>query len=330
MRSKPSFLLMILIALALLLSVARNASAQSSNPRSSQSQVGQAEPSETNAHQQEAETVRAPDAEVPTASHQGISSQQNQHQADYYLEKAWRWVVSIWTVEYTIAFATVIYAFFAILQWCALKKTVDETQGLVKTANRQAKAAENQVVNLEKALLSTEKAAAAAEKNADISERGLALAERPHLIVQSFKMEGFKSRIVDEAPGTLRISYIFKNYGKSPAFLDSYVIHFRIVPRLDAPVKYKSVPKPIRGWILPPGEEREGFRKLEGGPLIEANRMLILDGKAHLIIFGFVDYSDILRKEHRFAFGCRYTVGIGGDPDDRFAPIGQDDYWRYA
>ncbi|HUY29266.1 MAG TPA: hypothetical protein VMV27_17785 [Candidatus Binataceae bacterium] len=190
----------------------------------------------------------------------------------------------------------------------------------------------------------TRKAADAAQKSADVSEKALALAERPHLIVHSFKMEGFVKRIPDEEesmralpelqkltmPRILRVTYTLQNYGKSPAFLDIVVIRFRMVAQLPMRVDYGPIPKPVRGWILPPREERRAARYLEGGKLSEENRMKIVQGTAHLVVYGVVDYEDILQRQHRFAFGCRYIVGDGSDPGDRFEPIGQDEFWRYA
>jgi hypothetical protein len=220
----------------------------------------------------------------------------------------------------------VVGGIYAILTRCQLR-----------TINRQATIAN-------KALIETRKAANAAEKGADVTERALGLAERPHLIIHSFRIEGFKERIAEEvdsirslpeierivAPRIVRVTYILKNYGKSPAFIDRSVIRFRMVPVLPTPLEYGKFPNPVRGWIVPPIEERVGCRYLEEGPLTEENRMRVVRGVAHLIVYGFADYLDILEKSHRFAFGCRYIVGGGSDPGDRFEPIAQDEYWRYA
>jgi hypothetical protein len=100
MKHSSTWIALILIASALLLSAER-INAQSPNPRNPQNEVGQAQPSETNTEQQEGEPASATAIKIPAASHQEISSQENQQHPDCYLQKAWGWVVSIWTVEYT-------------------------------------------------------------------------------------------------------------------------------------------------------------------------------------------------------------------------------------
>jgi hypothetical protein len=351
MKHSNTWFASILIASALLLSGGSGANAQSPNPRNVQNQVGQAQPNETNTQKQKSEPSITPAANIPAASHQEVSPQKDQHQADGYLKEAGRWIVSIWTVEYTIAAATIVYSFFAILQWFALKKTVDETQGLLVTANRQAiaaqesaEAAKQQTETLTATLIATQQTADAATKSADTGEKARVGAERPHLIVQDFKMEGFKERMEEEKkslaalpeiqkltmPRTLRVTFTIKNYGKSPAFLTQTLIRFAMVNQIPIPFNYGPLPKPARGWILPPSEDRIGERFLEGGQLTEQNRMLVVEGKKHLVVFGFVRYDAISSKGHFFGFACRYVVGGGSDPGDRFLPIGDDNFWRYS
>jgi hypothetical protein len=58
--------------------------------------------------------------------------------------------------------------------------------------------------------------------------------------------------------------------------------------------------------------------------------MLVVEGKRHLVVFGFVRYDGISSKEHFFGFACRYAVGVGSDPGGTFWPIGDENFWRYS
>ena len=81
--------------------------------------------------------------------------------------------------ERIIAGATIVYTIFAILQWTALRKTVEESKELIGIANRQAKAAEEQVRNLEKTLVETRKVAEASAQSAEVARQALLLNVRP-------------------------------------------------------------------------------------------------------------------------------------------------------
>ena len=63
--------------------------------------------------------------------------------------------------------------------------------------------------------------------------------------------------------------------------------------------------------------------------MTEQDRQMVLEGKKHLVVYGLVEYDDILNKHHCFAFGCRYRAEQGDSPE-RFEPIGQNEFWRYA
>jgi hypothetical protein len=175
---------MIRLMILLALSIPAAAYGQSPNPSSAQGQVSAAKPSETDAQTEKPSPAQPSLANVPTPSEQEIGSQENQENANDLFNAFWRWIVVNWTVNHTIATATCIYTLFAILQWCALRKTVDETQSLVKTANRQAKAAEDQVANLEKTLIETKKAADAAKYSAEVARFALH-SNRPYLLVMN-------------------------------------------------------------------------------------------------------------------------------------------------
>lgn len=49
-----------------------------------------------------------------------------------FIHACWHWIVVNWTVNYTIAFATSVYSFFAILQWCASEKALTKPKVLSK------------------------------------------------------------------------------------------------------------------------------------------------------------------------------------------------------
>jgi len=96
----------------------------------------------------------------------------------------------------TIAFATCVYAFFAIRQWKALTDTVRETK-------RLAGAAEAQVINLEKTLSATEKAANAAKVSADAALRS----ERPVLVVEKFIPHNIDQRMGPQGERTTFVKF---------------------------------------------------------------------------------------------------------------------------
>jgi hypothetical protein len=168
-------------------------------------------------------------------------------------------------------------------------------------------------------------AANAAKRSADVSERTLALAERPHLIAHTFKIDRFEERTAN----SLRVTYIVENYGKTPAFLTLWIVRFRLV-ELPIPVDYGPHKNLKMGWIVPPKEKRESLSILEGGPLTDESRRLVAEGKKQLVVYGRLEYLDILNKRHCFAFGCRYVLGRQGGYADGFEPIGQDEFWQYA
>jgi|SRR5579862_5324204 len=177
MKHSRTWYALILIASALIPSAVQHVSAESPNRRSPESQVTQAQPSQNSAQTKEPSPRQVPTAElgVPESSAEKVKAEQHTGNSGGAAEPPTH--DTFWA-EWVMAIATTIYSFFAILQWRALRKTVDETQGLVVTANRQATAAEAQVANLEKTLVATEKAANAAKQSADATTAGAVAAEQ--------------------------------------------------------------------------------------------------------------------------------------------------------
>ncbi|WP_428104959.1 hypothetical protein [Candidatus Binatus sp.] len=246
--------------------------------------------------------------------------------------------------DWILAGVTSVYAVIAFFTLLAINRQAKLAETAAIAAQQSAEAAQQQTGTLTATLIATQQAADAATKSADTGERARVGAERPHIIVQDFKMEGFKERIEGEKkslaalpehqqltmPRTLRLTFKIKNYGKSPAFLTQSLIRFAMVGQIPIPFNYGPLPQPSRGWILPPTEDRASERFLEGGQLTEQNRMLVVEGKRHLVVFGFVRYDGISSKEHFFGFACRYAVGVGSDPGGTFWPIGDENFWRYS
>jgi hypothetical protein len=250
----------------------------------------------------------------------------------------------------------VAISIFAGGQVYFLWRTRDETQRAADAARDNAAAAasslefQKQSVEANRAnLLIARDAAAAAQKSADVGERALVDMQRPHLILEKLTMHGYKARLPGEEesikalpgvqkitfPRALRVTYQIKNYGKSPAWVTSAVMRFRIVvPRLEGPPDYGQRLPNFLGYILPPNEERFGERFLEGGSLTEEWRMRIVDGKAaELVVYGFFDYTDIFndnKPPHRSGFAYKYNVGGGSDPGDVFVPTGPAYFWIYT
>jgi hypothetical protein len=239
------------------------------------------------------------------------------------------------------------------LQVYWLKGARDETQRAADAARDNAEAMksslefqkENVEANRENLVIARD-AAAAAQKSADVGERALIDVQRPHLILENLAMQGFKTRLSEqeesikalpdiqkiEFPRVLKATYRVKNYGKSPAWVTSAVVRFKIVvPRLEGPPDYGQALTFI-GYVLPPEDARFGEIYLEGGLLTEEWRMRIVDGKAaELVVYGFFDYTDIFTdKKHRSGFAYQYRVGGGSDPGDDFIPTGPAHFWIYT
>jgi hypothetical protein len=247
--------------------------------------------------------------------------------------------------DLVVEVATGVLAFVGLLQVILLAYTYGTNKRNAQAASANAIAAEKQVKALQEALVEARRTAEAAKKSADVAERALVDIERPHLLFENFKMGGFKKRIEGEEemlkalspvermaqPRILRVTYRIKNYGKSPAWVVSSVVRFKIaVPRLEGGPDYGRYPQFV-GYVLPAGEERTAERFLEGGALTEEWRLRIVGGQAvELVVYGFVDYTDIFQRSHRSAFAARYVVGGGSDPGDYFQPTGAALYWTYT
>jgi len=315
MKHSSTWFALILIASALLPSGASSANAQSPNPRIVQNQVGQAQPSETKTQEPEGEPAGTAAAGIPTASRQEVSSQQDQHPADGYLQKARQWIASIWTVEYTIATATIVYSFFAILQWFALKKTVGETKSLVVTADRQAKAAEAQVTNLEKTLLATEKAAGAAVKNADAA----LAASAAYLDITSFWLETEKkgSDVMDSGVGVVDplLHWTLTNHGKSPAIVTELCWQKFFGLRLpDIPIynNFSRLPRELVIGAEKGDEQAHQWSFLFGNYLTEQDMEPVRKMESRLQIYGYVRYRDIF--DRRIIIGYAFRLNAKGEP----------------
>jgi hypothetical protein len=306
---KPRTLKTVSPLLVLLCAVA--VSAQSPNPGTSQSKMGQAKPSENYAQQQKGETPQAPIAAVPTTSTEEISPQQNQHYSYCYFQKAGRWIMSIWNVNYTIALATIAYSFVAYFQWRALNKTVAETQSLVVVANRQADAAERQVTNLESTLAATVIAANAAKASADAAVRS----DRPVLIVADF--------VKTEDEGFTLINFKIRNCGKGPALNIQLVGHVKLAASLPYPTDFGECRAiPTRLTVGEAGKPVSAFIPYTIGEvailLSEAEWIRVENGKTNLFAYGWVTYRDIHRNRYDVRFSAQYLpVRFSGE---RFYP----------
>jgi hypothetical protein len=318
MRLKP-LLLPILIASALLLSAANAESAASPDPANPQSKVSTPQPRETNAQQQKRETARASSANVPTPGHQEIRPQEDQHQTDRYLQTAWRWIVLNWNVSYTIALATSIYAFFAILQWRALKKTVDETQSLVRSANRQAKAAEDQVTNLEKTLAATQIVANAAKSSADAALRS----DRPILVAEQFLPQNIDCRQGIQNESVTLVTFQIRNCGKGPALTVELVGNIKLINNLPYPPSFGDCkPIPLRENVVETSKGVNAFVPYAPAKpamlLPDTDSARVENGLVNLFVYGWIAYRDVHGNRYDSRFSVQYLpVRFSGE---RFYP----------
>src|ERR1700687_3400478 len=215
-------------------------SAESPNPRSPESQVTQAQSSQNSAQTKEPSPSQVPSAELssPESSAEKVKAEEQTGESGGTAKPPTQ--DTCWA-EWVMAGATVVYSFFAILQWRALKNTVDETQGLVVTANRQAAAAEAPVNNLEKTIIATEKAADASKQNAELAEESINIAklalqnERP--VLSAEMQEVNKARTADYFA-----SVKFRNRGRGSAIIQEVRLELRLAmpnesrePKIDYP-----------------------------------------------------------------------------------------------
>lgn len=85
---------------------------------------------------------------------------------------------------------------------------------------RQAGIMKTQAAIQESTLTATKTAAEAAKKSADVAEKSVNSIERPHILIGNIKSEVTKYLADNlESPGTPRLIFSLKNYGRSPAFI---------------------------------------------------------------------------------------------------------------
>jgi hypothetical protein len=91
-------------------------------------------------------------------------------------------------------------------------------------------------------------------KSARIAERALTQLERPHLrfTPQGHTLKQFWSEILREDSGAIRanteILFVFKNYGKYPAYMTN--LHFSIVIQTEPPALEGATLQPLEGDLI--------------------------------------------------------------------------------
>jgi hypothetical protein len=304
---------LILVASAFFLSDVQHVSAESLNPRSSESQVTQAQPSQNSAQTKEPSPSQVPTAvlSIRESSAEKVKAEQQTSGSGNTAKPPTH--DTFWA-EWVMAGAAVVYSFFAILQWRALKKTVDESKDLVVTANRQAKAAEAQVTNLEKTLVATEKAAAAAKQSADLAGESINIAklalqnERPLL---SAEMQEVNKARTAEYFASLK----FRNRGRGSAIIQEVRLELKLAmpnesrePTIDYPKAEKQMR--IREPALGAGEASSlyGFT----GSQFDFN-YTALDKECgaaqekQLRFFGIVRYRDTVGNKYEMGYSFEYA-----------------------
>jgi hypothetical protein len=333
MKHSSTWFVLTLIASALLLS-AEKITAQSPNPRSPESQVTHAQPSQNSAQTKEPSPRQIPTAElgIPESSAEKVKADQQTSNSGGTAEPPPH--DTFWA-EWVMAIATTVYSFFAILQWRALKRTVDETQGLVVTANRQAVAAEAQVANLEKTLVATEKAANAAKQSADAAAAGTKATERyvdmtaemveasrqsakaaeaalhierPFLLVTKITGEVSHADMPVKDPAIRRFRHnlyftvALKNYGVSPADIVEYAADVCLLDTPKPPYFRETPPaygqpSQLNDSIIGPHESVPDRIKVSDS-LDDTEYQSTLDDKQRIAVYGRIRYRGASDKTY--------------------------------
>jgi len=219
-------------------------------------------------------------SQISEALHAIVNQQESARREDQASEKLWPPSPS-WAIVYV----TIAYVIVAIFQWRALRKTVDETQGLVVNSQRQAKAAENQVNNLEKTLAATEKAATAAEKSTDFAVRSFYTLHRPWVLVTDFQI------VQNDETKRFDIHYKAYNVGQLPAIWRGVDHRTDVQPNSPSDVDFSATRQ--MSYVLPPLSSPEQGITLSASldMITDAQWKTIREGKNTLFFMGFVRYE---------------------------------------
>lgn len=204
--------------------------------------------------------------------------------------------------QYLIFIAALIYTVFACLQWRAIRSQAKIAADTFKTIERQADIADEQAAINRIAVEASVTGAIAARESAKVAELALK-GDRPYLFVEQIRVAGFdrtNSNIGPPPPPFPCAAITFKNYGKGPAIIDTVFSAIKIVKNQLSPRDYKECTENPKPNIVGPDDSKviETWMTSE---VTEQDRRLVLEGKTHLVMYGFVKYHSL--AEHRYIRG---------------------------
>ena len=153
-------------------------------------------------------------------------------------------------------------------------------------------------------------AANAATKNA----LALMNAERAWLLFE--KIEG-PDRSDHAIKRKVTFSYVFKNYGKTPAFITKLVVQFKRYPSLyllpddpEAVEPNRIIAIPEGGIVVPPNNPtNEMSEDLAGDPVLSEKDILSLHNQTLFLYASvFARYTDVYERKFTSAFGAWYRI----------------------
>jgi len=164
--------------------------------------------------------------------------------------------------------------------------------------------------------------AKAAARSAKAAERS----EEPRLLIESRKITGMDLGAEGGVTDEIEFFWSFKNYGRSPAWVDKIEVSASILNELPAVPKY-SDGKGLRHVIVP----NQVFEGAE--PTIitapAALKIQVFSSDANLFVWGRILYRDVSRQRHesRFAYALAKTDAYGDWT--RLEPVGSEIYWLF-
>lgn len=162
--------------------------------------------------------------------------------------------------------------------------------------------------------------------------------ERAHILFERVMVHGVKEAAQGTNPdGTIRISYVMKNYGNTPGWtLDiTFKVHVSADCILPRPPDYSDRTYTEANYAILPNVPFNTFESfpIQHYRMTQQEAQEILAGAKCLYIYGYINYRDVFRvhRMSRFAYWYHfdYYQDKQGAERDFPEPVGFPDHWEY-
>jgi hypothetical protein len=148
----------------------------------------------------------------------------------------------------------------------------------------------------------------------------LAEADRPHIFPVGFKVIGMKT---DQQP--VQIEFNFKNFGRSPAYLQNFIIGCRQEGILPPEPDYRNAGTIDVFAALPPETILHPTGATGTIEISAVTKIKVLSGEVTLFIFGCINFEETSGAKHFQRFAFRYIPETDG-----LANTGPSTYWHHS